>query len=266
MEIQLWKDLLEPYHIAVEELLIKFQYLIREYRGKGMYSPIEEVNGRVKKISSILEKMHKKKIEFEDIENKIDDLAGIRIICQFVEDIDSVVNIIKNRSDMEIIKEKDYLNNPKKSGYRSYHLIIKYNVITLNGTKSINVEIQIRTLAMNFWATIEHSLKYKYRHNIPEEIKDKLTEAAQAVVKLDKEMSAVRDEITDAQNLFQQKANLVAEILNTIENLYSLANKREIIKIQDEFYMIYKQDDIDKLRKFSRELDFIAEGYRAQGI
>ena len=266
MEIQLWRDLLDPYQLAIDELMVKFKFVIKEYRSRGMYCPIEAVNGRVKKISSILEKMRKKNLDFDDIEDGIEDIAGIRIICQFVEDIDAVVNMIKNRTDMMVKTEKDYINNPKASGYRSYHMIVYYDVMTINGTKRLKVELQIRTLAMNFWATIEHSLKYKYRHNIPEEIKDKLTEAAQAVVKLDKEMSAVRDEITDAQNLFQQKANLVAEILNTIENLYSLANKREIIKIQDEFYMIYKQDDIDKLRKFSRELDFIAEGYRAQGI
>lgn len=266
MEIQLWRDLLDPYQLAIDELMVKFKFVIKEYRSRGMYCPIEAVNGRVKKISSILEKMRKKNLDFDDIEDGIEDIAGIRIICQFVEDIDAVVNMIKNRTDMMVKTEKDYINNPKASGYRSYHMIVYYDVMTINGTKRLKVELQIRTLAMNFWATIEHSLKYKYRHNIPEEIKDKLTEAAQAVVKLDEEMSAVRDEITDAQNLFQQKANLVAEILNTIENLYSLANKREIIKIQDEFYMIYKQDDIDKLRKFSRELDFIAEGYRAQGI
>lgn len=266
MEIQLWKEILEPYQIAVEELLVKFQYLIREYRSHGKYSPIEEVNGRVKKISSILEKMHKKKISFENIENRLDDLAGIRIICQFVEDIDAVVEIIKHRSDMEVIEEKDYVSNPKESGYRSYHLIIRYNVITLSGTKNIKVEIQIRTLAMNFWATIEHSLQYKYRQNMPEQIRGRLNSAAEAVVALDKEMSAVRHEIMDSQNSFQIKAMVVAEILNTIQNLYSAANKREIIKIQDEFYRVYKLGDLDELIKFGRELDIIAEGYRAQGI
>ena len=266
MEIQLWKEILEPYQIAVEELLVKFQYLIREYRSHGKYSPIEEVNGRVKKISSILEKMHKKKISFENIENRLDDLAGIRIICQFVEDIDAVVEIIKHRSDMEVIEEKDYVSNPKESGYRSYHLIIRYNVITLSGTKNIKVEIQIRTLAMNFWATIEHSLQYKYRQNMPEQIRGRLNSAAEAVVALDKEMSAVRHEIMDSQNSFQIKAMVVAEILNTIQNLYSAANKREIIMIQDEFYRVYKLGDLDELIKFGRELDIIAEGYRAQGI
>ena len=266
MEIQLWRELLEPYQLAVDELMVKFRYLINEHRSSGVYSPIEQVNGRVKKISSILEKMQKKKIKFEDIEKKIDDIAGIRIICQFVEDIYTVVDIIKSRSDMIVKEEKDYIRNGKDSGYRSYHIIVYYNVITLTGTKNIKVEIQIRTLAMNFWATIEHSLQYKYRQNMPPHIRERLSGAAAAVVALDKEMSSVRNEIMDSQNSFQIKAYIVAEILNTIRNLYSVANKREIIKIQDEFYNIYKQDDIDLLEKFSKEIDVIAEGYRAQGL
>ncbi|MBQ3665504.1 MAG: GTP pyrophosphokinase family protein [Lachnospiraceae bacterium] len=266
MEIQLWRELLEPYQLAVDELMVKFQYLMKEHRAFGKYSPIEEVNGRVKKISSILEKMQKKKIKFEDIENKIDDIAGVRIICQFVEDIYSVVNIIKSRSDMTVKEEKDYISNSKESGYRSYHLIVYYDVITLKGTKKIKVEIQIRTLAMNFWATIEHSLQYKYRQNMPPHIRQRLIGAAAAVVALDTEMSAVRNEIMDSQNMFQVKAQIVAEILNTIQNLYRVANKREIIKIQDEFYHLYQLDDVDVLEKFCKELDIIAEGYRAQGI
>lgn len=265
MEIQLWRELLEPYQLAVDELMVKFEYLIKAHRNAGKYSPIEEVNGRVKKISSILEKMQKK-IQFEDIEKKIEDIAGIRIICQFVEDIYTVVDIIKNRSDMTVKAEKDYINNTKPSGYRSYHLIVYYDVMTLTGTKRINVEIQIRTLAMNFWATIEHSLQYKYRQNMPPHIRERLSGAAAAVIALDKEMSSVRSEIMDSQNSFQIKAHVVAEILNTIQNLYNVANKREIIKIQDEFYKIYKLDDIDVLEKFSKELDIIAEGYRAQGM
>lgn len=266
MEIQLWRELLEPYQLAVDELMVKFHFLIKEHRNAGMYSPIEEVNGRVKKISSILEKMQKKKIKFEDIENKIEDIAGIRIICQFVEDIDTVVNFIRNRSDMEIKSEKDYITNTKPSGYRSYHLIVYYNVMTLKGNKKINVEIQIRTLAMNFWATIEHSLQYKYRQNMPAHIRERLSGAAAAVIALDNEMSSVRNEIIDAQNSFQIKAHIVAEILNTIQNLYKTANKREIIKIQDEFYKVYKLDDVDELMRFSKELDIIAEGYMAQGL
>ena len=266
MEIQLWRELLEPYQLAVDELLVKFQYLIKEHRCAGKYSPIEEVNGRVKKISSILEKMQKKKIKFEDIETKIEDIAGFRIICQFVEDIYTVAEMIRKRSDMEVKVEKDYITNSKPSGYRSYHLIVYYDVITMKGTKRIHVEIQIRTLAMNFWATIEHSLQYKYRQNMPAHIRERLSGAAAAVIALDTEMSSVRSEIMDAQNSFQIKAHVVAEILNTIQNLYHVANKREIVKIQDEFYKLYKLDDIEVLERFSKELDILAEGYRAQGI
>ena len=98
MEIQLWRDLLDPYQLAIDELMVKFKFVIKEYRSRGMYCPIEAVNGRVKKISSILEKMRKKNLDFDDIEDGIEDIAGIRIICQFVEDIDAVVNMIKNRT------------------------------------------------------------------------------------------------------------------------------------------------------------------------
>ena len=118
----------------------------------------------------------------------------------------------------------------------------------------------------HFWATIEHSLQYKYRQNMPPHIRERLSGAAAAVIALDKEMSSVRSEIMDSQNSFQIKAHVVAVILNTIQNLYNVANKREIVKIQDEFYKIYKLDDIDVLEKFSKELDIIAEGYRAQGM
>ena len=109
MEIQLWREILNPYELAVKEIMTKFNHLIKEHRDRGLYSPIEQVEGRVKTISSILEKCQKKKIDLEDIEERISDLAGVRIICQFVEDIDKVVEIIRNRKDMEIKQERDYI-------------------------------------------------------------------------------------------------------------------------------------------------------------
>lgn len=264
MEIQLWKDILNPYELAVNEMLVKFNHLIKENRKRGLYSPIEQVNGRVKSISSILEKAQKKNIGIEQIEERLEDIAGIRIICQFVEDIQKVVEIIRSRSDMEVLSEKDYISHRKSSGYRSYHMIVGYHVETLAGCRYIKAEIQIRTLAMNFWSTIEHSLQYKYKRNMPEHIRTKLLNAADAIIVLDNEMSSVRSEIMDAQNSFQIQANLVQDILNTIQNLYHLANKREIIKIQDEFYRVYETNDIEQLRRFHKHLDTIAEGYRAQ--
>lgn len=266
MEIQLWREILNPYELAVKEVMTKFNHLIKEHRDRGLYSPIEQVEGRVKTISSILEKCQKKKIDLEDIEERISDLAGVRVICQFVEDIDKVVEIIRNRKDMEIKQERDYIREMKSSGYRSYHMIIYYTVDTLDGPKRLQVEIQIRTMAMNFWATIEHSLQYKYKEHIPDYVQQKLIDASRAIIEIDKAMSDVRDEIMDAQNSHQKKENLVKDILNNIQNLYKVANKREVTKIQDEFYKVYVTDDMMQLQHFASQLDIISEGYQTQSL
>ena len=200
------------------------------------------------------------------IEEKLDDIAGVRIICRFVEDIGRVAEIIRKRSDMKVIQEKDYITKSKDSGYRSYHMIVEYTVQTLKGPKNLKVEIQIRTLAMNFWATVEHSLQYKYKGNMPEHVKDKLLRSAEAIVTLDNEMTVVRKEIMDAQIYYQLKKELVTDILSNIENLYKVANKREVMKIQDEFLAIYETDDLERMSHFCKELDIVAESYRAQRL
>ena len=197
MELYVWREMLAPYYFAVEELLVKFRNLQREFQYSNQYCPIEEIQGRVKSVPSILGKLEKKQYPVEEIEDKIEDIAGIRIICQFKEDIDKVVKLIKNRNDMILKSEKNYIRNPKSSGYQSYHMIIYYDISMANQRKRIQVEIQIRTMGMNFWATIEHSLQYKYKKNIPEHIKERLLHTAQAVVHLDAEMSTVREEIMD---------------------------------------------------------------------
>ncbi len=266
MEIQLWREILEPYSLAVDELVVKFDHMIRAKRQNGQYSPIERVDGRVKTIYSILEKCQKKGIPYEKFEEKLGDIAGIRITCQFVDDIYEVVRLIRLRSDMRVINEKDYIKNTKDSGYRSYHMIVYYTVETEKGPREIPVEIQIRTLAMNFWATVEHSLQYKYKENLPESIADRLHKAADAIVTLDQEMSSIREDILDSQISFNVKAEMVADILNNIQNLYKVANKKEVVQIQDEFFKIYSTDDLSALNKFSHELDTIAEGYRAQSL
>ena len=266
MEIQLWRNILSPYELAVRELIVKFNHIITEHKERGVYSPLEQVNGRVKSIASILEKMPRKNIPMERLEQDLEDIAGIRIICQFEEDIDAVATMIQKRSDMEIKSEKNYLTNVKESGYRSYHLIIYYTVQTIDGPKRLQMEIQIRTLAMNFWATIEHSLQYKYKGNMPAHVRERLSKAAAAILSLDREMSSVRHEIMDAQNFSQLQTNLVADILNNIENLYKFSNQREVMKIQDEFFRVYESKDLQQLERFHRQLDIISEGYRAQAI
>ena len=193
MEIQLWKDILNPYELAVEELLVKFNHLIKEYQDRGMYSPMEQVCGRVKSISSILDKAQKKNIEVDKIEEQLDDIAGIRIICQFVEDIEKVADLIQKRSDIEIKSEKDYIRHMKDSGYRSYHLIVYYTVETMNGPKRIQVEIQIRTIAQDFWASLEHKIYYKYEGNAPDYFERELQECASIISRLDTKMMSLNE-------------------------------------------------------------------------
>src|SRR5690606_15408245 len=146
-------------------------------------------------------------VPMEKLEEGIEDIAGIRIMCQFVADIDLMADWIRARKDMRVLYVKDYIKNNKPSGYRSYHMIVEYPVQTALGMKNILAEIQLRTLAMNFWATIEHSLSYKFRGNLPGHIRDRLQRAAEAAFQLDEEMSQIREEIVEAQLLFEDQSS-----------------------------------------------------------
>ncbi len=200
-----WELFLTPYRQAVEELIVKFRGLREQFLKSSLHTPIEFVTGRVKPVSSILNKAKRKNIPLDELEEKMQDIGGVRIVTQFVEDIDTVVKLLRQRKDFEIIEERDYITNKKPSGYRSYHLVLKYPVQTIDGEKKVIVELQIRTLAMNFWATIEHSLNYKYDGEIPEHVKNRLHRAAEAAFWLDEEMSLIRDEVQEAQRLIAKK-------------------------------------------------------------
>ncbi len=197
-----WELFLAPYQQTVNELKVKLRGLRKQYRETNQHVPIEFVTGRVKPIESIVTKSKLRKIPLERLETEMSDIAGLRIMCQFVEDIYEVVAILRNRKDMKVLIERDYVTNNKISGYRSYHLVIEYPVQLIDGEKKVLAEIQIRTLAMNFWETIEHSLNYKYQGNFPDEIGDRLKRAAEAAYQLDEEMSSIREEIQEAQHLF----------------------------------------------------------------
>lgn len=266
MEIQLWRELLEPYSLAVDELVVKFQHLQKEYIKANEYCPIEMVQGRVKSISSILEKSNRKKISLDALEEEMYDIAGIRLICPFVEDCYEVVSVLRRRTDLEILSEYDYIKEPKDSGYRSFHLKVRYQVQTLAGPKDIHAEIQVRTLGMNTWSTIEHSLQYKYKGNVPEELSTRLQKTADGMLETDRELSVIRDEIIAAKATRAEEEQLVADILLTIQNLYQKVNTREALRMQSEFYQIYRQQDLGKLKNFARDLDVLAQGYRAQSL
>ena len=209
MAIQNWKNFLMAYEQAVDELKVKLKSIRKEYRRRNEYSPIEFVTGRVKEVSSILEKANKFEIPLDRLEQEMEDIAGIRIMCQFVDDIDKVVELLRVRKDMQILYEKDYVNNVKASGYRSYHV-----------------------LAMNFWSTAEHSLNYKYKQHIPEEIKIRLKKAADAAFELDQQMLEIKDEIKDAQKLFEVKSDIISSIMNNILTLISLGKVAEAARYE----------------------------------
>ncbi|MGO4899893.1 GTP pyrophosphokinase family protein [Bacillus sp. GM2] len=204
MDEKQWEHFLAPYRQAVEELKVKLKGVRTLYEYEEEHSPIEFVTGRVKPVPSILEKAKRKNIPLHNIES-MQDIAGLRIMCQFFEDIRIVVDMLLARKDFTVVDKRDYIAEHKESGYRSYHLVVLYPLQTINGEKQILVEIQIRTLAMNFWATIEHSLNYKYSGNIPEKVKLRLQRASEAASRLDMEMSEIRGEIQEAQVAFSRK-------------------------------------------------------------
>ena len=171
--MQDWNLFLWPYEQAVSELKVKFRSLRKSYLNKGEHSPIEFVVGRVKTVDSIKEKMKRRVIAPEVIE-----------------------------TDMQVIEERDYIKNAKPSGYRSYHMVIEYPIFLPEGSKKIIAEIQIRTLAMNFWATVEHTLNYKYQGKYPEDISERLKSTAEAAYKLDEEMSAIKEEVREAHKIY----------------------------------------------------------------
>ncbi|KDR95667.1 putative GTP pyrophosphokinase [Peptoclostridium litorale DSM 5388] len=262
MELREWKTILTPYEFAVEELKVKFKNIRKELKANGEYSPIEFVTGRVKKISSIISKAEKLGVSLDEVEEKIEDIAGIRIMCQFVEDIYTVVSLIKSREDMKIVYEKDYIKNYKASGYRSYHVILEYPFQTAKGLKTVIAEVQIRTLAMNFWATIEHSLKYKYDQGVPKDLASRLSRAGDAAFLLDQEMSEIRDIIVRAQVMFEMKSIAIKDILDGIQELNSLGYSHEAVTFQEKFDKISDFEDIDKMFLFKRELDELLNKYR----
>lgn len=211
-----WDVFLQPYELAISGFIIKLESMKKQYILKQMKNPIESITGRVKTPNSILEKARRINVKFADIPEKIQDIAGIRILCKYVDDVYRVYDLLASRKDIEIVSLKDYIKEPKPSGYRSLHLIAKYNVETLEGQQSIYIEFQIRTLSMHLWASIEHSLKYKYYRNIPESIKVRLQAAAKITTDLDDEMSNIQHEVESLENGNSREDYEIEWELNTI--------------------------------------------------
>lgn len=202
-EMKPWRDLLLVYKFAVEEIKTKLNILDEEFGNIHDYNPIEHVRYRVKKPDSIIEKLERLGLEatIENAKSNIFDIAGIRIICAFTADIYNVVDLLSKQSDIKIVDTKDYIKYPKENGYRSLHIHIEYPVFLSSGTVPTRVEIQLRTIAMDFWASIEHKIYYKYREKAPGDIQVQLKDCANLITNLDNRMYHLKQEIEDLEAL-----------------------------------------------------------------
>ena len=192
-----WQELIFIHESAIEEVNTKLKILNNEFKIIHDHNPIEHIKTRVKKPDSIIEKLERKgyEVNIENAKTKINDIAGIRIICSFTDDIYKILEMIKSQDDIEVLKVKDYIKNPKENGYRSLHLLIQLPIFLSSQARMTKVEIQIRTIAMDFWASLEHKIYYKYKNDAPDEIPEKLKESAEMIKKLDQQMLDIKKEL-----------------------------------------------------------------------
>ena len=182
------------YSCAIREVRTKFEVLNDEFSVANNRNPIEMIKSRVKKPMSIINKLKRKNLEIsiDSIREYINDVAGIRVICSFIDDIYEVARMLANQDDIAVLEIKDYIQNPKPNGYRSYHMIIEIPVFFSNKKQKIKVEVQLRTIAMDFWASLEHSMKYKKEIENAEKIQDELKKCADLVHEADVMMQNIK--------------------------------------------------------------------------
>ncbi len=185
------------YDAALKEINTKLEILNNEFKLAHQYNPIEHITSRLKTPQSIAKKLRRygKELNVDNIINHVNDVAGIRIICSFTSDIYRIADLISKLSDIKVLMIKDYIANPKPNGYTSYHMIVTVPVYLSNSTADIKVEIQIRTIAMDFWASLEHKIYYKFEGNAPEHIRRELKECSELVSYLDQKMLSINEEV-----------------------------------------------------------------------
>ncbi len=191
-----------PYKFAIDEVKTKIDILKQEFNYIHEYNPIEHVKSRIKTPTSILKKLQRKgfEISLSSIKENILDIAGIRIICSFSSDIYRISEMLQRQDDVKVVKCKDYIKNPKPNGYQSLHLIIQVPVFMSDRVENINVEVQLRTIAMDFWASLEHKIYYKYNMDVPQNLLNELKQAADTVAQLDKKMERIHNQIMEIKN------------------------------------------------------------------
>ena len=199
--IDSWKTMMFLYNSALKEVGTKLEILNDEFVHIHNYNPIEYIKSRIKTPESIVKKLKKGGYEstIENMVTYVKDIAGIRIVCSFTSDIYKLAEMIGRQNDLTVISVKDYMKHPKESGYKSYHMIVSVPIFLSNRVVDTKVEIQIRTIAMDFWASLEHKIYYKFEGNAPEYISRDLRECAEIVSNLDAKMLSLNQAILEAK-------------------------------------------------------------------
>lgn len=193
-EMKPFGDLMMYYKCAMMEVETKFKVLNEQFSIQYNRNPIETIKTRLKKPQSIVEKLERKNMEYSlrSIEENMFDIAGIRVICSFQEDIYTMAALLLQQDDIQLVEKKDYIANPKENGYRSLHLIVDVPIFLSNEKRHMKVEVQLRTIAMDFWASLEHKLRYKKHISNSEEIAERLKAVADGITDMDMEMQNIR--------------------------------------------------------------------------
>ena len=218
-----WRRMQLIYSAALKEVTTKLEILNSEFQMAHRYNPIEHITARIKSPESIAKKLRHqgRAITVENIVRYINDVAGIRLICSFTSDIYKLSELIRKQSDVKVLKVKDYIENPKPNGYTSYHMIVSVPIFLSDMTIDTKVEIQIRTIAMDFWASLEHKMYYKFEGNAPENIRRELKECADLVGFLDRKMLAINEEIKKYSGE-EEEEELVSE---SLRRMYGMLNE-----------------------------------------
>ena len=196
-DVDSWKTVIFLYNAALKEVGTKLEILNDEFQHVHKYNPIEHIKTRIKTPESIVKKLKRNghEVSIENMVRYINDIAGVRLICSFTSDIYRLAEMIGNQSDLKVMTIKDYIKNPKESGYKSYHMLVSVPIFLSDSVVDTKVEIQIRTIAMDFWASLEHKIYYKFEGNAPDYISRDLRECAQMVSELDDKMLSLNEAI-----------------------------------------------------------------------
>lgn len=206
-DVDSWKTVMFLYTSALKEVGTKLEILNDEFQHVHKYNPIEYIKSRIKTPESIVKKLKRSNLEssIDNMVTYVNDIAGIRIVCSFTSDIYRLAEMIGKQNDLTVVSVKDYIKNPKESGYKSYHMLVTVPIFLSDGVVDTKVEIQIRTIAMDFWASLEHKIYYKFEGNAPEYISRDLRECAGIVSMLDAKMLSLNEAILQAKEAQEEE-------------------------------------------------------------